>query len=194
MDTSVPNMPNSDNSTEKEEKSKHPGGNPAYPFYETPEEMQLAIDAYFKMCDEHTEKVLTKLGQLVDYPKPIRYTVPGIAYALGFKSRHSFADTAKDRPEFSATITRARLRIESQRAADLVDPDTHNANGIKFDLTNNFDYRDESHIDHSGEMNLNETLTDIFKFKIVESDDKNKQEASSIPPEQKADGNIQGGD
>ncbi len=113
-----------------------PAGRP--PIFKTPEEMQELIDDYFSSCDStHT-----------------RYTIPGIAYHLGFSSRTQFPDYAKDRPEFSDTVSRARLKIECQRSGDLIDPDTKNVNGIKFDLTNNFGYHEKMETEHSGNLQV----------------------------------------
>lgn len=126
-----------------------PAGRP--PFYSTPEELQAAIEAYFKKCDDHVSKVLTKTGAIVDFPTPIRYNMAALNYELGYSSSGALADLANDKPEYSETIARARLKIESCRVNDLVDPDTHNANGIKFDLTNNFGWKESSELNIGGQ-------------------------------------------
>lgn len=64
------------------------------PKYETPEEMQSAIDAYFDGTDEE------------------KLTLTGLAIALGFESRQSIYDYERHEG-FSYTIKRARLRIEN---------------------------------------------------------------------------------
>lgn len=121
----------------------HAGGRP--PLYKTPKDMQLAIDDYFNKCDSKIKKVLSKDGNStleINAPEP--YTIAGLNYHLGFTTSNALADIAKDKEEFSDTITRARLRVESQRSGHLVNPDTRNSNGIKFDLTNNFGWKDKS--------------------------------------------------
>jgi hypothetical protein len=60
--------------------------------YEAPEDLELAIDAYFE-----------EFGNGV--------TISGLAYYLGFESRQSMYDY-KERPEFSYIIKRAALFIE----------------------------------------------------------------------------------
>jgi hypothetical protein len=50
--------------------------------FETPEIMQTAIDKYFKDCDEHMGKCLSKMGFVMDCPAPIPYTITGLAIAL----------------------------------------------------------------------------------------------------------------
>jgi len=67
--------------------------------YKTVEELQEAIDAYFAL-------------------NPERPTVTGLALELGFTDRRSFYDY-KDREEFSHTIKKAVLRIESMHEANL---------------------------------------------------------------------------
>ena len=121
-----------------------PAGRPR--LFNSPEEMQVKIEEYFKTCDEATKQVLVKQEngsqKVEEINSPLRYTVPGLAYHLGFCDRHGPSEYATDYPEFSATIHRARLRIEQQRVQDGAAPDTRNSNGIKFDLANNFKYKD----------------------------------------------------
>ena len=69
-----------------------PAGRP--PQFKTAEDMQAAIEDYF---DTHSEG------------KP---TISGLCYHLGFTSRQSFYAYEK-KAEFSYTIKKARLRIES---------------------------------------------------------------------------------
>jgi hypothetical protein len=75
------------------EAKKHPGGRPLK--YETPEELQIAIEEYFNQ-------------EVID-EKPL--TITGLALFLGFESRQSIYDYEKQ-GKFSYTIKRARLRIE----------------------------------------------------------------------------------
>ncbi|MCD8352198.1 MAG: DNA-packaging protein [Planctomycetaceae bacterium] len=69
------------------------GGRP--PYYDTPEELAVAAEQYFKSCD--------------DNKRP--YTVTGLALFLGFSSIQSLNDTAK-REGFSEPVKRAKLRVE----------------------------------------------------------------------------------
>ena len=107
-----------------------PAGRP--PMFNSPEEMQPKIDAYFAQCD---------IGA-----KP--FTVPGLAYALGFSDRHSLHDYAA-KEEFTATIKGALLRIETQRSEKLV-AGVGNVTGMIFDLKNNFGWKDKQEMEHSG--------------------------------------------
>jgi len=122
----------------------NPVGRPR--LFKSPEEMQIKIDEYFAKCDAATTVMVIKdekgAQHIETVPKPARYTIPGLAYHLGFETRNGPAEYAKDYSEYSGTVNRARLRIEEQRITDGADPDTRNSNGIKFDLSNNFKYKD----------------------------------------------------
>lgn len=121
-----------------EEMKKHPGGRP--PFFESAEEMQKLIDAYFEECDG---KILTdcegnpvrdKNGRVIrDDRRP--YTITGLALALGFNSRTSLLDY-EGKEEFLNTITRAKARVERYAEERLYDK--NGSNGAKFSLANNF--------------------------------------------------------
>ncbi len=95
------------------------------PHFSTVEEMQEAIDRYFQEADE----------------KKWPYTIPDLAYALGFNSRQSLLNY-QNKPIFMDTIKRAKLRIEGQRARQLVQGQGIVAGQI-FDLKNNFGWRDQ---------------------------------------------------
>ena len=110
---------------------KNPVGRPRT--YRTPEEMQPKIDDYFATCD--------LLGEI--------YSVVGLALHLGFEHRQAIPEYAQYYPEFTDTLARARSRIEKQQLNYISHPDTKNANGIKFNLTNNFGYRERQEIDHT---------------------------------------------
>ena len=99
--------------------------------FNTADEMEPLIEAYFNDCDEKG--------------KP--YTVPGLAYGLGFADKQSLIDyAAKD--EFSFTIKAAKARIEQQRAEELVGRNG-TVTGLIFDLKNNFGWKDAQQHEHT---------------------------------------------
>jgi hypothetical protein len=71
------------------------GGRPRV--YETPEELQIAVDGYFSYLTEKKEPA----------------TVTGLALHIGFESRQSIYDYEED-GEFSYIIKNARLRVECE--------------------------------------------------------------------------------
>jgi hypothetical protein len=99
-------------------------------FYETVEELDLAIQSYF---DENGEDL----------------TIPGLAYHLGFESRQSIYDY-KEREIFSYSIKRAILKIESVYAKKLAG---QNVTGIIFALKN-MGWKDKTETEHSGAMGI----------------------------------------
>lgn len=108
--------------------------------YKTVEELQAAIDAYFKKCegellrDDDNNLVFNKFGQpvIINQRPP---TVTGLALALGFTTRLSLLNY-QGRKEFMNTVTRAKSYIEEYTESRLFDRD--GVNGAKFSLTNNF--------------------------------------------------------
>ncbi len=107
--------------------AKHPGGRPRK--YESAEQMQVAIDAYF----EDTEKL----------------TVTGLAVHLGFTSRADLIRYEGYSEEFYYTLKRAKLRVEAYYEGHLVES---GAGGPIFALKN-FGWRDrvEADITSGGE-------------------------------------------
>ena len=119
-----------------EEKNK--GGRP--PVFNTVEEMQEKIDAYFEECEGHplTDKEGNVLTDKHNNPiivgvRPL--TITGLALALGFNSRQSLLNY-EGKEEFLDTIKKAKARVEQYAEERLFDKD--GSNGAKFSLSNNF--------------------------------------------------------
>jgi hypothetical protein len=119
------------------------------PFFETAESLQQAIDAYLTDTD-----ILVK-------------TITGLCYKLGFESRQSFYDYEK-KPQFSYTIKRARLFIESQYEERLFS--NSNAGAI-FGLKN-FGWTDKQEIEQKTEHSGSIGFTGI---EIIKPDAKDPQ-------------------
>ena len=99
--------------------------------------MEKKIDEYFDSCDEKN--------------KP--YTVPGIAYYLGFADRSSMYNYG-EKPEFSYILKKARQKIEDYYNQILISRQGQVA-GLIFLLKNHFDYRDQKDVSvaHSYDKN-----------------------------------------
>jgi len=65
--------------------------------YDTPEELQIAVDGYFAKIEEKKDPA----------------TVTGLALHIGFESRQSIYDYEED-GQFSYIIKNARLRVECE--------------------------------------------------------------------------------
>lgn len=107
------------------EEASAPRGPGRPPHFSSVEQMQTAIDQYFDDADA----------------KKWPYTIPDLALALGFTSRQSLLNY-QYKPEYMDTIKRAKLRIEGQRARQLVQGQGVVAGQI-FDLKNNFGWCDQ---------------------------------------------------
>lgn len=110
------------------------------PMYNSVEEMQAKIDAYFEECkgkvltNAEGEVITDKYGMpIIIDSKPL--TITGLALALGFNSRQSLLNY-QDKEDFVDTIMRAKARVEQYAEERLFDKD--GANGAKFSLANNF--------------------------------------------------------
>jgi hypothetical protein len=138
-------------------EQKHPGGRPLK--YETVEALDRAINAYFDMCDPHTQRRVVDCGinekgetiwrerEVMTEQRP--YTISGLANALGV-TRQTLLNYA-DREEFFDSIDRAKSRCEEYAEQQLFEG---NANGAKFNLINNYrgkhqDWSDKHEIDHT---------------------------------------------
>lgn len=97
--------------------------------YKTPQELETAVDSYFKDNE--------------------RVTLAGLAVHLGI-GRRTLYEYA-DREEFSHIIKRARERVEAVYEERLIYE--NNATGVIFALKN-MEWRDKQEREHSGEIRL----------------------------------------
>lgn len=108
--------------------------------FNSPEEMQQKIDAYFADCegealtDKEGNPFFDKFGApVIVGAKPL--TVTGLALALGFTTRQALLNY-QGRGEYRAIIEAAKLKIENYAEMRLYDRD--GCNGARFNLQNNF--------------------------------------------------------
>jgi hypothetical protein len=120
------------------------------PKYETPEQLQIAIDNYFSLCDSRTKtfKTINEDGHDVvqEIECPEEYTITGLALSLGFCDKRSLYDY-EEKEEFTHPIKRAKLRIENQVEKEV--RSNKNAAGPIF-ILKNFGWRDKTEVDHTG--------------------------------------------
>lgn len=108
--------------------------------FNSPEEMQEKIDAYFKDCEgelltgDDGHPIFDKYGEPIRLGvKPL--TVTGLALALGFTTRQALLNY-QGRGAYKAIIEAAKLKIENYAEMRLYDRDGWN--GARFNLQNNF--------------------------------------------------------
>lgn len=120
------------------------------PQFQSNEILQQKVEQYFiyiKGEKKTTGKGKDAITEWVRYPE--NATISGLALFLGFESRQSFYDYEKNE-EFSYTIKKARLRIESAYEQELL---SRNATGAIFALKN-FGWRDKQELEHTGAMDI----------------------------------------
>ena len=133
----------------KNSKSRQHGN---VPIFKTDEELQKAIDKYFK--DAVPKKCIDDNGEpYVIFKAP---TITGLAYALGFESRQSMYDYEKREPH-SYTIKRARLKISNQYEMNLSDPRVKPAGSI-FALKNIDSWKDKQEVEIGGQKDNDEPV------------------------------------
>lgn len=146
-------------SREAEEDSKYcwqhspqcddPGGRPRE--FESPEEMQKAIDEYFESCF-----ITATNSEGEEYQKRIRpWTISGLAVALGVDRRTILNYENEYEDEFFRTIARAKAKIEMYAEEQLF-RGQGKTSGVQFNLKNNFNWKDkqEHDIQHSGGVEI----------------------------------------
>jgi len=108
--------------------------------FNSPEEMQEKIDAYFEDCkgelltDDNGQPIFDKYGEPIRLGvKPL--TVTGLALALGFTTRQALLNY-QGRGAYKPIVEAAKLKIENYAEMRLYDRD--GCNGARFNLQNNF--------------------------------------------------------
>lgn len=136
--------------------------------YETPEELQEAVDSYFTDCkgapllDKDGDPVMNKYGEPIIINAHVP-TVTGLALALGYETRMGLLHCQHKSEEFDRIITIAKSRCEEYAESRLYD--NSGVNGAKFSLKNNFKGWSETPDLMSGEGSI--------KISIVKEDDSN---------------------
>ena len=127
---------------DQDDPPKHPGGRPLK--YETVEELDQAIRAYFDLCDPHIEDRVVDAGvnqrgetiwqkrEVMTEQKP--YLMTGLARALGV-DRKTLKNYGK-RDQFFPTVNDARSRCEEYAEGQLFGPYNR---GAAFNLDNNYE-------------------------------------------------------
>ena len=111
--------------------------------WQTPEELQKDIDAYFQECDNNVISV--KDGKPITEP----YTIEGLAIALDctYQTLNNY-EKAKGYEPFFSTIKKAKLRVQKQKVVNgLVG--LSNPTITIFDLKNNHGYKDKQEVDQT---------------------------------------------
>ena len=125
---------------------------PPKPFYTDPDVMQSKIDEYYIDCDD----------------REVPYTVPGLAYWLGFASRQALWDYANRtkfesepvRHLFNDIIKKAKLKMEAQCIEEIRSGKKPAIPGI-FNLKCNHGYIETQRIELDGSLSVEQKLRDL---------------------------------
>jgi hypothetical protein len=93
--------------------------------------MQEAVDAYFDSLGDEMP------------------TITGLALSLGFDSRAGLLYYQDEKPEFLATVKRAKSRVERSMERELINRNG-TVTGLIFNLKNNFGWKDAQELNHTG--------------------------------------------
>ena len=104
------------------------------------EELESKISEYFQRCDTNKAEVYIKGDGICEIPKPIPYTVEGLASFL--KTNRQTLINYENKDEFFDTITHAKSKIQANLMERGLSKD-NDANITKFNLSNNYGYRDK---------------------------------------------------
>lgn len=134
----------------------HPGGRPLK--FQSVEELQEKIDAYFAECDPHwVDETFWDYpivngkkqydSEMVEKTKKVKtqqipYTITGLALALG-TTRDLLIDY-EDKEQFSDTIKEAKAKCHNFAERKLFEA---NATGPIFNLKNNYGWKDKTEVD-----------------------------------------------
>lgn len=120
--------------------------------YDDPALLEAKIDQYFDKVKAENEVP----------------TIAELCYELGFSDRHALTEYMK-RDKFSATVKKAKLRIEIDRSKRLVSSGNPTA-GLIFDMVNNHGYKNPQHVKHSGDDDPDAKPIEITKIELVAPD------------------------
>lgn len=148
---------------QSEPKAVHAGGRPLK--FETVEQLDRAISAYFDMCDPHTQRRVVDCGinekgetiwrqrEVMTEQQP--YTVSGLARTLGIvrdtlldygSGKYDGKDATAEDHQFSDSVRAAYERCHEFAESQLYGK---SAGGASFSLKNNWGWRDRQEIDHT---------------------------------------------
>ena len=134
--------------------------------YQTAQEMQEAIDKYFRSCLHNTEEIeVVKDGKIVKTktPKPLPLTMSGLAVAIGM-DRTSLVNYSH-REEFFDTVKRAKETVEADMELRML-TGKNNCIGSIFAFKNNFGWQDKRELD----ANVNLTIVDLLSALDTDSE------------------------
>lgn len=135
-------------------KEVRPVGRPVA--YQEPKEMANKIEEYFTRAAGRIKDHITSNGLVVPISDPAPVHVTGLCVFLGI-SRDTLCEYQK-KPNFSDSITRAKLRCEEHAVNACFEG--KKGNKADFVLQNNFGWKNKSEVDNKGSMTVKTVYID----------------------------------
>jgi|SRR5690625_1072708 len=137
--------------------------------WETVEELQADINAYFKWCDSnpltqtHNSQIDKETGKPLVFEIDRPYTIEGLSTFLGC-NRETLINYQKREgyEEYFGAINDAKNRIQQNKVERALSGLAPAATSI-FDLKNNHGYRDKTETKHAGEVSISRIERTIVK-------------------------------
>lgn len=130
--------------------------------WETPEDLQRDIDAYFKECDSHTKPFITKQGLEIQVSSPLPYTIEGLCEYLDCDRKTLINyENREGYEEFFHTIKKAKNKIQRDKVEKGLMGESNSAVTI-FDLKNNHGYKDKQEQELSGGIEVSKITRTII--------------------------------
>lgn len=125
--------------------------------FKTPEEMQVAIDSYFKECGERVTLVYDgKKKTVVEVPNPIPYTVEGLCNVLDITRQTLLNyENNSEYEEYFDIVKKAKAKIQQNLVERGLEGSANPAVAI-FIMKNNYGYTDRQEI--SSDINTRFTV------------------------------------
>ena len=126
--------------------------------YSNPDDMQALIHIYFVDCKKNREAEKKGWGEVKDsITEDLHPTITGLSLALGMDRRSLINYEEKD--EYFPTVREAKSRIEAYNEQGL----QQSVPGIMFNLKNNFNWKDKTEVEQSGELKITEIKRTIVE-------------------------------
>jgi len=114
--------------------------------FNSPEEMQKKIEAYFNYCDEQKETIISDKGNIKVIQKP--YTISGLCLYLGI-TRETINQYSK-KLEYAAILANAKSKVENYCEENTMSGKLNPIFSI-FSLKNNFGWTDRIEVNSNSQ-------------------------------------------
>ena len=113
--------------------------------YKTTQELESAINYYFRRCDSNQEEFISKDGETFTKTVPLPYTVEGICEVLGITRQTLLNyEKAEGYEIFFDTIEKAKAKVLTNTMERALSGKNNAAVAI-FSLVNNYGYKNANH-------------------------------------------------